>query len=258
MKNALIGYTGFVGSNLAAQKKFECMYNSKNFREMAGQSFCEVVCSGVSALKQVANRDPEGDRQRIRELEEVLATIQADRFILISTIDVYPSVNGVDEEFDCHALPNHAYGKHRLLFEDACRRLFSNCYVIRLPGLFGNGIKKNVIFDLLNDNFLEAMNPASSFQYYYLQNLHADIQRAVDAGLHLVNLFTEPVATKDILERFFPGKAVGQQAGPEMHYDIHTRHAERWGRSGPYIHSRDEVLSLLGSFIQHYARTRQP
>ena len=34
MKKALIGYTGFVGSNLQTQIKFDDFYNSKNIQDI--------------------------------------------------------------------------------------------------------------------------------------------------------------------------------------------------------------------------------
>ncbi len=254
MKSGLIGHTGFVGGNLLSQGSFEGLYNSKNFREMRGKSFGELVCAGVSAVKWLANKEPEQDRARIRELEDVLADVRAERFILISTIDVYPVLAGEDESYDCHLVKNHAYGANRLAFEDFCRERFETCTVIRLPGLFGPGLKKNVLFDLLNDNCLEMINPACSFQYYALADLSADIRRAVDADVRLLNLFTEPVPTRTILDRFFPGKAVGAKPAGEAHYDLYTRHAGLWGRSGRYVRTQAEVLERMQAFIEHYRR----
>ena len=34
MKNALIGYTGFIGKNLMSQIKFDSFYNSKNINDI--------------------------------------------------------------------------------------------------------------------------------------------------------------------------------------------------------------------------------
>ena len=252
MKRALIGYTGFVGSNLYVQKKIDCCYNSKNFLEMKGREFDEIICAGVSAVKWQANKEPTLDKERILKLQEVLTTVSSKRFVLISTIDVYPANQAKDESFNCHSLENHAYGKHRLEFEDFCKEHFTNCNIIRLPGLFGPGLKKNIIYDLLNDNCLEMLNPSSSFQYYYLKNLWNDIHKTIQSNVRIINFFTEPVSTRAIMQRFFPDKKVGQQAGPEVHYDLHTSYAHLWDKKGFYMYSRDEILSQLGEFIKNY------
>ena len=41
---ALIGYTGFVGSNLQRAARFDALFNSRNYRAMADCNFDLVVC----------------------------------------------------------------------------------------------------------------------------------------------------------------------------------------------------------------------
>lgn len=255
MREALIGHTGFVGNNLLQQHEFTDLYNSKNYKEMSGQEYDLVVCAGVSAVKWLANKEPEKDSASINALQDVLSTVSARQFILISTIDVYPVTHGKDESFDCGSVENHAYGKHRLSFEEFCANKFNDCAIIRLPGLFGNGLKKNVIYDLLNDNCLEMINVESSFQYYYLNNLWADIQIAVKNNLKLLNLFTDPVQTREIYETFFPSKKIGQDKVQEAHYDLHTKYASYWNNSGDYIYTKDQVMQQLTEFIETYNKT---
>jgi hypothetical protein len=252
MRAALIGHTGFVGSNLKQQYSFTDFYNSKNFLEMENQKYDLVVCAGVSAVKWLANKEPEKDLSSIKSLESVLATIDAKKFIHISTVDVYPTMNGNDESFDCSSLENHAYGSHRLAFEKFCDKKFADCTIVRLPGLFGDGLKKNVIFDLLNNNCLEMINTKSSYQYYYLKYLWRDIQKSLDNDVELINFFTEPVPTDEIITRFFPLKSVGDKAIPEGHYDLHTKYSSFWNNNGNYIYTKNEVMEQLSEFINDY------
>lgn len=254
MNDALIGHTGFVGGNLIRQRVFKHFYNSKNSGEMRGRSYGLVMCSGVSAVKWMANKEPEKDREGIKRLEDVLRSIRAERFVLISTIDVYPVLEGADEDHDCHAVGNHPYGEHRLAFEDFCVGTFPDCTVVRLPGLFGEGLKKNVIYDLLNDNCLEMVNPESRFQYYGLDDLWADVDKALENGVRKINLFTEPVRTGDVLDAFFPSKEVGARAVPAVRYDLRTRHSGLWGRDDGYVQGRDGVMDRLGRFIDSRPR----
>jgi hypothetical protein len=256
MRTALIGYTGFVGSNLSKQYNFTDFYNSKNFHEMEGQEYGLVVCAGVSAVKWMANKEPEKDLASIKTLENVLTTIKVKQFILISTIDVYAVTQGKDEGFDCASIQNHAYGTHRLAFESFCTERFDDCTIVRLPGLFGYGLKKNVIYDLLNDNCLEMINTNSSYQYYYLKYLWKDIQNAVENNIKLINLFTEPVPTQDIFSTFFPEKKIGQEAVPEGHYDLRTKHAGNWNNSEKYIYTKNEMMQQLSEFIESYKKQK--
>lgn len=258
MNNALIGYTGFVGSNILEQSSFDQLYNSKNFQDMREQSFDEVICAGVSAVKWMANKEPEKDRENIQKLEDVLSTISAKRFILISTIDVYPVISDYDESYDCSAVQNNAYGSHRLEFEKFCMETFSDCYIIRLPGLFGMGLKKNVIFDLMNHNCLDMINLASSFQYYDLSNISSDIRRSISNELHLVNLFTEPVKTQTIIDKFFSNEVfegLGSSSAPETHYALKSQFSRVLDGVNGYVYNESQVLEQLGNFIKQSRRT---
>jgi len=260
MKSALIGYTGFVGSNILEQHQFDETYNSKNFRAMHEREYGDVVCAGISAVKWLANKNPAEDKQKIQALEDVLSTIKAERFILISTIDVYPGIQGEDESYDCAAVPNNAYGTHRLEFEQFCKQYFSDCYIIRLPGLFGKGLKKNVIFDLLNHNCLDMINPESSFQYYDLSNIWSDIVKVLSSETHLVNLFTEPVTTQAIIDQFFSGETFDNLAGnasPETHYSLKSQYDGLWGGSDGYIYDQEQVLAQMGAFIEQYRQGKK-
>jgi hypothetical protein len=247
-ERALVGFTGFVGSNLAEQAAFDSLYNSSNIHEMRGRSYSLVVCAGVSALKWKANQDPQADWRGIQALLDVMATVSADRMVLVSTIDVYPVRAGVDESYDCASLDNHAYGAHRLAVETFFRERFPSALIVRLPALFGPGLKKNAIFDLLNGHGLDAVNPGSSFQFYDLLDLWSDVGKAEAAGLSLINLFTEPIRMRTILDEFFPNAVVGA-GSPRQDYDLETLHSGLRGRSGPYLYGREEIMEKLASFI---------
>jgi hypothetical protein len=247
-RTALIGYTGFVGSNLANQARFTDAYNSKNIETMRGLSYDLVVCAGAPAGKWLANKQPDEDRATISRLVEVLRSVHAKRFVLISTVDVYPVPVGVDENTSLEGVANHAYGSHRYELERAIER-FEARHVLRLPGLFGRGLKKNVIFDLLNDNCLDVINPTSVFQYYDLSLLWDDIQVAIKNDLSLLNFATEPIETQEIVDRFFPGKVLGQNRAPRATYDMRSIHAGAWGNASGYLYDKAAVLSRLKSFI---------
>jgi hypothetical protein len=254
MKTALIGYTGFVGSNLDRQYKFTHRYNSKNIQDIEGEEFDLIVCAGVNAIKWQANKDPKADWDGIEKLLFKLNKAKTDRFVLISTVDVYPETRGVDEDTPIDPDANHPYGRHRHIVEEFVKRSFPVRQIVRLPGLFGAGLKKNVIFDLLNDNCLEMINDRCSFQYYPLDRLWDDLKTVKETGLELVNFATEPVPTSEIIDEFFSGKAIdiGKKASKEAHYDILTKYAENFGNAGQYLLSKDDVMQALDEFVKDY------
>jgi dTDP-4-dehydrorhamnose reductase len=250
-RRALIGYTGFVGSNLRMDGEFTDFYNSSNFTEIAGETYDEIVCSGISATKWLANQEPEQDWAAIQRLLDVLAQTSAKRFVLISTIDVYPDpAKPLAEDAELESLPNHPYGRHRLRVETWVKERFANHLIVRLPALFGPGLKKNVIYDLLNDNGVDKINPAGIFQWYPIARLSGDIALALDAKLPLVNLVTAPISLKDVVEAFFPKAPVGVAVQPAPAYNLRTRYASLFGKRDEFIMSADEVMAELRSYVE--------
>jgi len=249
MSTALIGYSGFVGSNLLARRSYASMYRSSNIETIRGQAFEHIVCAGVQAMKWWANLHPDEDRAGIRRLLEPLAAASAKRFTLISTIDVYPVPREVDEESAIERLGHHAYGLHRLELEDWIRDRYPEVLILRLPGLFGPGLKKNVIFDLLHDNGLEKVHPGGVFQYYDLRRLADDIDRAWELGLSTLNVSTEPLGTGEIRERFFPAREIGGTGPAPAGYDMHSKHAAAWGGEHGYLYGKAQVVADLGEWL---------
>lgn len=149
--DALIGHTGFVGSNLRKQHEFDVFFNSRNITEIKGGEFDLLVCAGVNAVKWHANLHPEEDKAAIQMLMDCLSTVKATRFVLISTIDVYSSfIPSPDESSIPDEARQDAYGQNRYRFECWVREHFPSSLIVRLPALFADGLKKNFIFDLLH------------------------------------------------------------------------------------------------------------
>lgn len=250
MENALIGFSGFVGGTLFKQAQFEALYRSTNISEIEGKSFDTVVCAGAPAQKWIANREPEADLQKIEGLIAHLKTVRCNTFILISTVDVFKNPIGVDEETLVDEVGLHAYGLHRRRLEKFIENHFSNHLIVRLPGLVGPGLRKNVIFDILNNNNLQAIESRGVFQFYPMVNLWSDIQVALNSGLKLVHLTAEPISVAQVSKQGF-GKPFEQELGNQpATYDLRTKHAKLFGGVGPYQYSARETIQAVRAYAQ--------
>jgi hypothetical protein len=145
----LVGYTGFVGSNLNIQTHFNGCFNSQNIQSAFGLKPDLLVYCGVRAEKYLANQNPEKDLAHINEAMANIHAIAPKKLVLISTIDIYANPQDVDEATQpaLQDFMDNAYGKHRLLLENHVREHFDTL-IVRLPALFGRGLKKNFIYDL--------------------------------------------------------------------------------------------------------------
>ena len=151
MNSCLIGYTGFVGNTLRQQHSFSHLFNRSNIESISDCGHLDLaVCAAAPGSMFQANRHPDEDRQNLNNLKAQLSTLKVDTFILISSIAVLGAyASGLDEKTDQFETDT-PYGAHRRDLEEFCQDQFNNTLVARLPALFGPGLKKNFIFDVLN------------------------------------------------------------------------------------------------------------
>ncbi|MCR5323507.1 MAG: sugar nucleotide-binding protein [Lachnospiraceae bacterium] len=178
--NSLVGYTGFVGSNIYENGSFDAVYNSKNIEEAYGTKPDLLIYAGLKAEKYLANNDPGKDLEQVRTAQENITKIDPKKLVLISTIDVFKKPVGVDENSVIDMEGLNAYGHNRYLLEKFVRERYPDALIIRLPGLFGKNIKKNFIYDFINvipamlkeDKFIElaAKEPLLKENYTRLEN----------------------------------------------------------------------------------------
>ena len=249
MKTGLIGYTGFVGSTLHAAMRPDDVFRSTDIASIRGREYGHLVCAGVQAVKWWANANPAEDLAGIDRLLDALDGVRAGRFTLVSTVDVYADPRGVDERSPAGGAGHHAYGLHRLHVEDRVRERFPRVLILRLPGLFGPGLKKNVLYDLIHRNQLDQIHPGGTYQYYDTRRLAADVEKAWALGIGLLNVSCEPVPTSVIRDRFFPDAELGRGGPPPPGYDMRSVHAAAWGGSDGYLYSRDQVLRDFASWL---------
>ena len=148
--SGLIGATGFVGSALLRQTGFDACFHSRNVAEIEGREFGTLVCAAAPGSMLEANTAPERDRAAIRGLIEYLSNATAERFVLISSIAVLADFAGQDDETTGAFQETLAYGRHRRELEAFVEDHFAEHLIVRLPALFGRGLRKNFIFDLMN------------------------------------------------------------------------------------------------------------
>ena len=101
---ALIGYSGFVGSNLKKKIKFKKLYNSSNIHKIKEHFFEEVYCAAPHGVKFLSNKYPKKDKKIILKLISDLKNVRCKKFIHFSTVDVYPDQMGLNEDLALSAI----------------------------------------------------------------------------------------------------------------------------------------------------------
>jgi nucleoside-diphosphate-sugar epimerase len=245
---ALIGYTGFVGSTLLRERGFDACFNSSNIEQIHGRSFDLIVCAGAPAEKWKANKEPERDLDNIERLTRALVGAEAQKVVLISTVDVFLNPVDVDEDSPTPMSALHAYGRNRRRLEEIVAGRF-DAHIVRLPGLYGHGLKKNIIYDFLHDNEVRKIDSRGEFQFYDVGRLWSDIETAMRDELPLVHLPPEPVSVADVARAAFGIEFTNEVAATPARYDVHTKYADVFGGSGHYTQTRIDELAGIAAYV---------
>ncbi len=235
-KIAIIGYTGLIGStflrNFSKKKKLKIYkYNSANISNIRGILFDEVYCAGLPAQKWKANKFPKKDTKNTLYLIKNLKKIRCKKFFLISTIDIHKK--------------REIYGINRLLLENFIKNKFYNYLIIRLPGVFGKGLKKNIIFDLLNNNNIEKISSIDEFQWYDLSLLYKDISEYEKKfGLNTIcEFYSSPIKNSDIIN-LFPNLNIKKIKRKKIIYNYKPKNG--------FYKSKKFILKRIKKFIKEY------
>jgi hypothetical protein len=250
--DALIGHTGFVGKSLLRQRAFDYCFNSSNIESIRGETFDLIICAGAPAKKWVANSNPLADKSGIDRLVDNLSFVRCRRFVLISTVDVFIDPTEVDEDTGIETDGLHAYGFNRRVLELGVAALFPDHLIVRLPGLVGPGLMKNVVYDIQHDNNVDRIDPRGLFQFYPMVNLWYDLQTGLSSGARTLHLTAEPITVEDLVMEGF-GLDIAHlknQSSPPAKYDMRSKYAALLGNSW-YQYSKRETIQA----VRHYAQT---
>lgn len=236
-KDCVIG-NGFVGTNLLKQLASDTLnVNSSNIDLIDHKDFNNVYCCCPSGYKYKANKEPYKDFNSILDILKHLRTIKAKNIFLISSQDANSTMTS-DENYT--EQPPTEYGRNRLFFENSIKQMFDNVYIIRLGMLFGDNLKKNIIYDLLHGHCLENITKDYTIQLYNIDNLLKDIRYFKDIGYHKVNRFSEPILISEVIEVFINNGYL---------YNFDLLKTNGYNNKGVLI-SKQEILKELDNFIK--------
>jgi len=157
MNICVMGHTGFLGSAVyeILSKQFDNVIGISSKDNDCSLFFDAVVnCAGVSARYLVA-RYPDKAYTTEKEIARRIEGMSFERLIHVSSV----CATVIEEA--------HPYNLMKLYMENRYREIVqptSRLVVIRPGGMVGKGIKKNVVFDILNDKPIFVT--ADSIHYY--------------------------------------------------------------------------------------------
>jgi nucleoside-diphosphate-sugar epimerase len=168
----ILGGNGFVGSAFARlcarQGREHVVITRENYDSLRGKACKIFVNANGNSRKRLPVEQPLADfDQSVRSVRASLVDFAYDRYVFLSSCDVYPDCStpertGEDSALDLSCVS--PYGFHKLLAEQCVRHVSPRHLIFRMGGFVGPGMKKNAIFDILGGGPLW-LDPESELQF---------------------------------------------------------------------------------------------
>jgi hypothetical protein len=112
--------------------------------------------------------------------------------------------------------------------------------------LFGSGLKKNALYDIIAEKKIMA-NKKSFFQWYNLNNLAKDVKILKKHKIKTINLVSEPISMNDITKSLKINQA-DFAGGKVLKYDFYTKFYYHFSKKKNYISSKKIITKEIKKF----------
>ena len=139
LKVALLGNTGFIGSEVCCVLSRHCHLHCYGLGSIIPDDVeydVVVNCAGIS-YRFLVQKDPQKYRVVEDDIISKLSRFCSPKIIHISSMAV--------------ELQGSEYGKLKEYVEQEVKKIFEQWCILRLAGIIGPELRKNVVFDILHD-----------------------------------------------------------------------------------------------------------
>ena len=255
---AVLGGRGFVGSAVvreAQERGWEVtVIGREEYAAHRGRDFDLFVNADGNSRKYLAEQDP------VREFEmSVLSVMRSlvdfrfDRYVLLSSIDVYPDCtdprrNSEDTAIEPQKLS--PYGFHKYLAELIVQRYARDWMILRMGGFVGPGLWKNSIYDLLRGHPLR-VHPESRYQYLHTRDLARILFTLLERAPREQRIFNVAgkgtISLREVAE-LIPG-CTPRTIGPDVPHEVYEVSIERVEQFHPVPATRETVAAFVRAVL---------
>ena len=252
MRVFILGGGGFVGSAYGRLFgrlgiSYEIITRA-NYDSLSGQHCDVLINANGNSKKFLADRDPKGEFDAsVRSVVHSLEDFKADTYVFLSSGDVYPRQDTPDitrEDAPIDPVAMSRYGLHKYTAETLVRAIHPRWLVLRMGGFVGPGLKKNAIFDMLNnqpiwlkpDSMLQFISTDTAARIVWQLVLNGNIKETVNLGAK------GTVRIGDLFERLASQSTFVPDARL-VRFEISTEKLERL--YGPLPRTGDEIDAFL-------------
>ena len=145
-----------------------------------------MINASNNSKKYIADHEPLVDFDlSVNQQMRVLQDFPAGLHILLSSVDVYSDLDSpetTNEDIIPDVCTNSHYGFHKFLAEQCVQHYATNWLIVRLAGMVGPNLKKNPVYDIVNQKPLR-IHPDSEYQFMHTAEVARIVWNLVERGL---------------------------------------------------------------------------
>lgn len=252
----ILGGRGFVGSafrRACEQDGIEhVVLEPDNYADHVGKACNLLINANGNSRKYLAKDEPlwEFDAS-VRTVRQSLLDFRFERYLHISTCDVYPDCSepGTTREDRPLAVEQQSpYGFHKYLAEQCVRHGARSWLIVRCGGFIGPGLRKNAIYDILHGGPLW-LDPRSELQFIHTDDAARIALSLVRSGLQneVVNLCGRGVISLAEVVAQVKRPVRVQPGSPRTRYEVNI---EKLAKLVEVPETRHSVLRFVDQMVE--------
>lgn len=170
MKILVVGYKGFIGSNIYDAMSCEDVVGITSGEELPDEKFDAVVNANGNSRKYWANQNPVEDfKASVLSVYAVVTKYPDARHVFISSLDAHYE---------------YPYGRNKRIAEEVIKTFSAGCSILRCGSVIGPTMRKGTVFDIVNESPL-FVTPDSTIQFITSSELASIASFFAKKGSHL-------------------------------------------------------------------------
>jgi nucleoside-diphosphate-sugar epimerase len=191
MKICIIGHKGFIGNTIYNYfiDKHSVFTIEKKTKNIPKEEFDIVINCAGNAKKYLSEKKPFEDVLTNAKIFHTILQLKIKKFIHISSISA-------------SEIPNNNYTISKLISENYSKLYFPNCIILRIGGVIGPNLKKNVVFDIINNKNL-FITFDSTYNYISTHEIAKIIEKIIKLNIknEIINVAaSQPICVNNIIK----------------------------------------------------------
>jgi nucleoside-diphosphate-sugar epimerase len=234
MKYFVLGGNGLIGSSIIKEllKKKQRVFNINraNYKKFINKRCDIFIYANGNSNKYFAKQNPFLDFEfSVSTVIKSINDFHFKKFIFLSSCDVYDKISKTStSENTLITKSNNFYGKNKYISESIVKSYCKKWLIIRMGPLIGSNLKKNAIFNLINNKKVYA-NIFSRSSFILTETVSKILLRLIDINKNeIFNISARDSISFKTIKKKMKSKSVFVENKRRDNYIVNIRKIEKY------------------------------